>query len=97
MEEKNVKIWAILNEGGGTQLEERYCLAIHKSIQTAIHHEGQIILCMEDNLNVTLDEQLEYLSKVDMSIPAICHISKWDKNIVYFTKNGYMYIFEFEK
>lgn len=32
-----------------------------------------------------------------MSLPPICHVAKWDKNIVYFTKNGFMYVFEFEK
>jgi hypothetical protein len=97
VEPNSVKIWRILNEGGTTLLEEQYCLAIHKPIQSAIYHESLIILSMAENLNITLDQKLEYLSKVDMNLKPICHISSWDKNLLYFTKNGYMYVYEYQK
>ncbi len=97
VEPNEVKIWKISTENGTTILEEQYCIAIHKDIISAVHRKNQIILAMAENLNVTLDEQLEYIAKVDMKLPPICHLATWDLNVIYFCKTGSMYLFEQEK
>lgn len=97
VEQNQLKIWKILNEGGSTFLQEVHCLAIHKNIISAVHHQSQIILCIEQGLSITLDEKLDYVSKVDLEIKDGCFLTEWDKNLLLFTKLGQMHVIEHQK
>jgi hypothetical protein len=97
VERNQLKIWRILNEGATTLLEEAYCLAMHKNIVSAVHHQNQIVICLEQGLSITIDEKFDYVSKVDLEIKDVCFVCEWGKNIVLFTKSGLMYLMEHQK